>query len=109
MPIPNNESDSDKGLFYTDRYKTLVRSEKEILLRGASVVPFTDMSMVYAFRTDFYRLLRVMKVPAHLRWTVAYLNDVIDPNQDISGMRSFLQVDETDLYKAIARNNTTQG
>jgi hypothetical protein len=108
MPIPNNESDNGKDIFYTEAFKTLVRSEKEILLRGSQTMPIVDRAMLYAFRTDFYRVMRVMNVPAHLRWATAYINDIIDPNQDISDMHSFQMITESDLNKAISRNNTVK-
>jgi len=108
MPIPNSESDNGKDVFYTDAFKTLVRSEKEILLRSSQQIPIIDRAMLYAFRADFYRVLRVMNVPAHLRWATAFINDVIDPNQDVSDMQSFQMISESDLNKAIARSNTVK-
>lgn len=108
MPIPNSEADNGKDVFYTDAFKTLVRSEKEILLRSSQTMPIVDRAMLNAFRNDFYRVLRVMNVPAHLRWATAYINDIIDPNQDVSGLQSFQMVSETDLNKTIARYNTVK-
>jgi hypothetical protein len=108
MPIPNNEADNGKELFYTDAFKILVRSEKEILLRGSQTIPIVDRAMLFAFRTDFYRVMRSMNVPAHLRWATAYINDIIDPNQDVSNLHSFQLINESDLNKAIARANTVK-
>jgi len=109
MPIPNSESDNGKDIYYTEGFKTLVRSQKEILLRGSQLMPIVDRAMLYAFRTDFYRVLRVMKIPAHLRWATAYINDVLDPNQDVSDMQSFQMINESDLNKAISRSDTVKG
>ena len=108
MAIPNNESDNGKDFYYTDAFKILVRSEKEILLRGSQMIPIVDRAMLYAFRTDFYRVMRVMNIPAHLRWATAYINDISDPNQDVSDMQSFQMINESDLNKAISRSNTVK-
>jgi len=109
MPIPNNESDNGKEFFYTDAFKILVRSEKEILLRTAQLMPIVDRAMLYAFRTDFYRVMRSMNIPAHLRWATAFINDINDPNQDVSDLHSFMAISESDLNKAISRSNTVKG
>jgi hypothetical protein len=108
MPIPNNESDNGKDIYYTEAFKTLVRSEKEILLRGSQLMPIVDRAMLYAFRNDFYRVMRVMNIPAHLRWATAFINDISDPNQDVSEMHSFQMINESDLNKAISRSNTVK-
>lgn len=109
MPIPNETSSADKVIFYTERYRTLVRSQRELLLRTATDIPLNEPNVRNAFKTDFYRLLRTKNVPPHLYWTVAFLNGVTDPNQNISHMRSFKLVNESELAKIIARTNTRQG
>lgn len=109
MPIPNNESSSEKDIFFTDKFKTLVRSEKELLLRSASLTPALELNQVHAYRNDFYRLMRTQGVPSYLRWATAFINGITDPNQDISGMTSFYLISEPTLSAALARSSTVQG
>lgn len=109
MPIAGTSSSTDKDIFYTERFKKIVRSEKELLLRNALTIPIVHFHNLYAARNDIYRFLRSNKVPEHLLWTTAYLNDIEDPNQDISSMTFYYTVDESVLIKAITRANTKQG
>ena len=109
MPIPNNSSAADKAVFYTEPFKVLVRSEKEVLLRSAATVPIINRHELHAYRFDIYRLLRSLKIQPHLYWATAYLNGIEDPGQDISGLQSILTVNEEILNKAITRSSTTWG
>lgn len=109
MPIPNNDISSDKDVFFTARFKTLVRSEKEQLRRSANTQAVLEQNALYAYRNDFYRLLRSFGIPSHLWWATAYINGIEDPTQDISGMTFFYTLDETTLAGAISRSNTVQG
>lgn len=108
MPISNGNSSTEKAVFYTEAYKTLVRSQREFLLRNATIVPLDEGNVRYAFRYDFYRLLRSKGIQPHLYWTIAFLNGITDPNQDISGMKTFMNIREDILNKSIARSNTKQ-
>lgn len=109
MPIPNNEINADKDVFFTDRFKTLVRSEKELLKRTATTRPILEQNVMYAFRNDFYRVLRIYNVPSYLWWCTAFINGIEDPTQDISEMTSFLEISESILSAALARSNTVRG
>lgn len=109
MPIPNNEISSDKDVFFTDRFKTLVRSEKELLKRTAHTQSIVEQNVLHAYRNDFYRLLRNYKVPSYLWWATAYINGIEDPSQDVTGMTSFYTLDESTLSAAVSRSNTVQG
>lgn len=109
MPIPNNTIGADKDVYFTERFKTLVRSEKELLVRTASTTALLEQHVVWAFRNDFYRLLRHYNVPSYLWWATAFINGVENPNQDVSTMTTFLTINENTLSSAIARSNTVQG
>jgi hypothetical protein len=109
MPIPNNTIGTDKDVYFTERFKTLVRSEKELLVRTASSTSLLEQHVLWAYRNDFYRLLRYYGIPSHLWWVTAYINGIENPMQDISKMVAFLRPDESTLSNAIARSNTVQG
>lgn len=109
MPIPNNEIGSDKDVFFTDSFKTLVRSEKELLKRTAHTKPIIEKNVLYAYRNDIYRLLRYLSVPSYLYWATAYINGIEDPTQDITHLSSIYLLDESTLSGAISRSNTVQG
>ena len=109
MPIPNNAINSDKDVFFTERFKTLVRSEKELLKRTARTKPIIERNVLYAYRNDIYRLLRSFDIPSHMWWPTAYINDIEDPTQDITHLTLIYVIDETVLAGAISRSNTVQG
>ena len=109
MPIPGTSSNNSKDIFYTEQFKKIIRSEKDILLKQASAFPILKPRELYAFRYDIYRFLRANNIPEHLWWATAYLNGIEDPNQDISGLQVLYQVDESILVKALTRANTKQG
>lgn len=108
MPIATGEFDDGKEVFYTERFKTLVRSQREVLLKYSTLVPLLEDTIKYAYKNDFYTLLRHYKIPAHMRWTTAFLNDITNPFQNILEMKEFLRLDESVLYELMARSNTTK-
>lgn len=108
MPLANNDFNSGKDVFYTERYKTLVRSELELIRKEATYFQQVIPAIQQAFKNDFYRFLRIMGVPSYLWWTTAYINGITNPNQDISGMSLIYQVNESALNTRIARNNTAR-
>lgn len=109
MPIPNNEISPNKDVFFTERFRVLIRSEKELLLRQAASTAILEPNQVQAYRNDFYRLLRAHNIESHLWWATAYINGIENPSQDISGMTSFFTLNETAVASAIARSNTVRG
>jgi len=108
MPIANNDFSNGKDVFYTERYKTLVRSELELIRKEASYFPNVIPAVQQAYKNDFYRLLRSLGVPSYLWWTTAYINGITDPFEDISGLTLIYQVSEDALNARIARNNTSR-
>jgi len=108
MPLANTDFNNGKDVFYTERYKTLVRSELELIRKEADYFKQVVPAVQQAFKNDFYRLLRVLGVPSYLWWTTAYINGITDPHADISKMTLIYKVNESALNTRIARNNTTR-
>lgn len=95
-----------KDQFYTEEYKTLIRSNKEYLISMASLIPINDLSFVKAHQYDFYKVIwETLNVPHHAHWTTAFINDITDPNQYIGDMREVLIIDTAVLNKMLQRVN----
>lgn len=108
MPLPNDNFNTGKEIYYTEDFKVLVRSERESLRREASYYKEITPAVIYAFRNDFYRLLRTQGTPPYLWWATAYINDIHDPFADISHLSLIMKINEEGLANRIARNNTTR-
>lgn len=92
--------------FFTEEYKTMVRSNKEYLLSTAGKYPIEDISFLHAHRYDFYRvILEVFGVPQYMHWTTAFLNDIEDPSQYIGEMKEVLIIDVAVMNKLMQRMN----
>lgn len=103
MPIKLN---SGNQFYYTDEYKTIIRSCKEILLARASFSPFVDDSLRFAYRNDFHKLLRNIGgmnpiVPEDMIWTIAYLNGIENPHQDFSHLTGIWTVTRENINAVI--------
>lgn len=109
MPIGSLNVNATKDIFYTNRYKTMVRSLKEVLLTQSQALPIPNPNDRWAYRYDFYRLLRELGVESHLHWTVAFLNDVTDPFADNSKKVEIRAISESLVLAAISRSNTRRG
>lgn len=108
MPLANNDFSNGKEVYFTEAFKTMVRSERELLLRQTTEQPIKSPSDLHAYRYDIYRLLRTYKVPSYLWWVTAYLNGIEDPFADISGLSSIRMISEQALSDRIVRSNTTR-
>ncbi len=108
MPLSIVNFSEGRDFFFTERFKVLVRSEREILLRQTQEIPIVSHAQLYAYRYDFYRFLRVQGIENHMLWVTAYLNGIEDPFMDCAGMQSYKIIDEAHLTQAVARSNTTQ-
>lgn len=83
---------SGNPYYYTDEFKTIIRSCKEIILQRASFAPFVDDSVKFAYKYNFHKFLRQLKrknddgraVSEDLIWTTAFINGIENPNQDFS-------------------------
>lgn len=106
MPIESTGNSAEQDYFYTNQFKTLVRSRKEFLLRTAEECPLNDIHLVEMFKHDFYALLRHLNVPKTLWWANAYINDITDPFASISGLEKIYLINSSELNNCITRNNT---
>lgn len=106
MPLANNDFSNGKEVYFTEAFKTMVRSERELLLKSATDLPIRDPSELQAYRYDFYRLLRAYGFSHYLHWTIAYLNGIEDPFADIGELTSIRVVNEQTLANVIVRSNT---
>ncbi|EBV8434239.1 hypothetical protein AVA65_08315 [Salmonella enterica subsp. enterica serovar Minnesota] len=92
--------------YYTEEFKTLVRSQKELLLRTAGNKSIVNRYEVQMYQFDFYRLLRSQGIPPHLYWATAFINGIEDPFQDIAGLKEIRTINESELEGIITRKNT---
>ena len=108
MPIDTGYN-SMYDFYYTEEFKVLVRSQKEILLRSSGSVPLVNRSEVQMYRYDFYRLLRSLGIPDHLHWATAFINGIEDPFKDNAGLIEVLSISTSQLENIITRKNTERG
>ena len=80
--------------WYTDEFKTIIRSCKEILLNGASYAPFVERNIVFAYQFNFHKFLRELRnkesgnsVPEDMVWVTSFINGIEDPNMDWSHLQ----------------------
>lgn len=97
MPLANLTVPED--LYFTESFKTVIRSCKEKLLEVSNVYPITDKSFLYAHRNNFYAWARGVGFDERLIWVIAYINDIYDPT-DISNLTS-LQTVSIDAVNSI--------
>lgn len=103
MPLPYTGGDD---FYYTDEYKVIIRSCKEVLLAQASNTQILDPGIRFAYRYNFHKFLRQLRnanagsfvIPEELIWTISFLNGIEDPTQDFSHLTelrivTFEQVD----------------
>ncbi|ASU03873.1 hypothetical protein JOAD_42 [Erwinia phage vB_EamM_Joad] len=107
MPIETGYNEL-YAFYYTEEFKTLVRSEKELLLKSAGTKSIINRYSVQMYRFDFYRLLRSEGIPPHLYWATAFINGIEDPFMDISGLKEIRTLNESELESVIARKNTVR-
>jgi len=96
----------EEEIYYTEEYKTLIRSHKEFLIQSTPPSVEVVTSLLYAFRYDFYGYLKYKGVPPKLWWTCAFLSDIKKPYQDISRLSKWYYPDITHIEQIISRSNT---
>lgn len=108
MPISINDGNQ---YWYTDEFKTIIRSCKEILLEGASYAPFIDRSIVFAYRFNFHKFLRELRnkengdsVPEDMIWVTSFINGIEDPNSDWSKLEGIYIPSRTQIDSLIRVN-----
>ncbi|QDB70479.1 hypothetical protein CF8_0068 [Aeromonas phage CF8] len=97
MPIsltPGNE------YFYSDEFKVVIRSCKEMILARASFAPFDNPAIKHAYRGNFHKLLRSIggenpSIPEDMIWVNAFINGIENPNQDFSDLKGIWLVDKS--------------
>lgn len=101
--------ESGPDIFYTREYEILIRSNKAYLLSLCTEIPITRLDLLMANRTDFYRFISYYpdyETPLYLRWTIAFLNGIDNPRQDISQLKKFLMIDEAVINKLIIKSQS---
>lgn len=106
MPLTTNTINEDEA-YYTDSFKTLIRSHYDFLKNQQSVkVTEPDRALIYAHRYDFYGYLNAKDVPPRLWWVCAYLTGIDKPHQDISVLKEWYRPNDDYIDQILARNNT---
>lgn len=98
--------------YYTDEFKSIVRSCKEILLAQASFSPFIDRSVAFAYRYNFHKFLRSLKqkdsdapaIDEDMIWVVSFINGIEDPSADFSNLPGIYVVNHDIIDKIIRIN-----
>lgn len=104
--------DSGNSYYYTDEYKTTIRSCKEILLAQATFLPFPDESIKFAYKNNFHKFLREYRTllggsgsfEEHLIWTISFINDIENPNADFSHLKGIWVITEVIIDSIIQIN-----
>lgn len=94
MPISLQQG---PAYYFTDEYKTVIRSCKEVLLSQATFSPFVGEAVKFAYRYNFHKFLRqiggeVSSIPEELIWTISFLNGIEDPTKDFSHLKGIYTV-----------------
>lgn len=96
--------------YFSDEYKVIIRSCKEILLAQANYTPFIEPGIVFAYRYNFHKFLRSLRtenggessIPEDLIWTISYINDMENPNSDFSKLPGIYTVTKEIVDRVIA-------
>lgn len=90
--------------FYTDQYKVVVRSCKEILIARARFIPIMSNSLKHAYQHNFHKFLRefgagqaLTDIPEDMIWTISFINGMEDPTSGFSTMEGILYVTKEDV------------
>lgn len=105
---------SGNDYFYTEEFKVIVRSCKEILQARASSVPIVDIGKKFAYRHNFYKFLReygagtiTERVAEDMMWVIGFINDIDDPTADFSHLSEIKMITREDLLM-ITQTNRVQ-
>lgn len=105
MPLTTSTIVEDP-VYYTEEFKTLIRSHKDFLLQNTAPSSEPDTSLLFANRFDFYGYLKAKEVPPCLWWVCAYLSGIKSPYQDISRLKKWYYPDIDYINNIISRSNT---
>ncbi len=101
LPIEND-------IYFSESTKIMVRANREYLLGLTTEVTVLHKNYVQAHKYDFNRIMRQHNVPLRMQWIVQYLNGIEDPNQDVSGMTTFKNINEDIISQMLTRVNTVR-
>ena len=90
MPLANFPIYDD--VYFSENFKVVIRSCKEILLDSSRTLPITDKSFLFAHKNDFYAWARGIGMDERLIWINAFINDIVDPTGDISNLKEIQTV-----------------
>lgn len=96
--------------YYSDAFKTLVRSNKRYLLRACEHIQIVELDFLYVNRNNVYGLLArlpSLNIPTHLLWVTAFLNGITNPNEDISKRTEILKIAPAVIEELIRKQKTT--
>lgn len=95
---------SGNNYFYTDEYKVIVRSCKEILIARAQYIPIASDSLKLAYQHNFHKFLRefgngmsLTEIPEDMIWTISFINNMEDPTSGFMEKDSILYVTKEDV------------
>ncbi len=94
MPLPIVMHDD---AYFSEEFKIIVRSCKEVLLERSVPYEVTDLSFYNAHKNNFHTFLRGMNVDERLIWPISFINDIIDPTKDFMDKRTFRLIDVIEL------------
>lgn len=104
---------SGNSYYYTEEFKTIIRSCKDVLLSGATFSPFAP-GVRFAYKYNFHKFLRnlrteggeVYSVPEELIWAISYINGITNPNQDFSHLEGLYTVTKEQIDLMIQSTRT---
>lgn len=105
MPLSISSIKEDE-YFYSDSFRTLMRSHKEFLVQRATEREIVDQSGLHACKNDFYKFMLQNGVAPQYWWVCAYINDITTPYQYIGKMKTWLIPDISYIETLISRSNT---
>ncbi|AEV89509.1 hypothetical protein OBP_072 [Pseudomonas phage OBP] len=92
--------------YYTDEFKTIIRSCKEILLSQAAFSAFADDSIKFAYKYNFHKFLRNLggdnpTIPEELIWVTSFINNMENPNADFTKIPGLFTVTKEQVDSVI--------
>lgn len=106
MPIPSTSTVQSNDYYYSDDFKTLVRSHKDNIINNSGRAAIIDQSVLYAFGNDFYRFLRSNQVDPRYWWATSFINGWNKPDFNISKIDGWIRINEDYLSDLISRSNS---
>lgn len=106
MPIATIQNIPNDDVYYTEDFKTLVRSNRTAIIANSFEAVVVESEFLYAFKTSMYRFLRSQNVSPKYYWACAYLNGWDIPTFNIQRIVKWIRPNEDYIDNLLARNNT---